>query len=98
MFWCTCRHTTRFVLVYITFLPLALWPNLQFATLIFAPMITFLLTGIELIGIRIENPFYIFPMAAYCATIHRNVMYLAADWAAGNYVCSFHALYCITLL
>lgn len=80
------RHTTRFVLIYIVFLPLALWRHLNYYTIGVAPLITFLLAGIENIGVMIENPMRIMPMAAYCATIHGNVMFVGGDWAAGNFV------------
>ena len=80
------RHTTRFVLVYIVFLPLALWRHLDYFTIAVAPLIAFLLAGIENIGVQIENPMRILPMAAYCATIQSNVMLVGGDWAAGNFV------------
>jgi predicted membrane chloride channel (bestrophin family) len=74
-------------MVFITFLPIAMWRHLQYATIALSPLIAFLLAGVEYIGIMIENPMRILPMAAYCASIHTSVMYVGADWAAGNYVC-----------
>jgi hypothetical protein len=38
-----CRHTTRFILIYTAFLPLALWKDIEWATLAVAPTITLLL-------------------------------------------------------
>ena len=73
-------------MIYIAFLPLALWRHLHYYTLAGAPLIAFLLCGVENIGIMIENPMRIMPMAAYCATIHGNVMYVGGDWAAGNFL------------
>lgn len=63
-----------------------MWRHLQFSTIFFAPVVAFLLAGVENIGIMIENPMRILPMAAYCASIHTSIMYVGADWAAGNYV------------
>jgi predicted membrane chloride channel (bestrophin family) len=77
-------------MLYITFLPLGLWQHLGYATVAVAPMIAFLLAGIENIGIMIENPMRILPMAAFCVTIQYNVMDVGADWAAGNHVRIFH--------
>jgi hypothetical protein len=39
----SCRHTTLFVIVYVAGLPLAMWPTLGWATVIVAPLTTFLL-------------------------------------------------------
>jgi hypothetical protein len=89
-----CRHSNRFVLAYVTFLPLALWNHLSWATIVVAPVITFLLAGIENIGVMIENPMRILPMAAYCTTIHSNILCVAAAWASEEYVrpdAPFHA-------
>jgi hypothetical protein len=45
-----CRHTTRFILVYIVFLPFALWRQLGFVSLAVGPLVALLLCGIENIG------------------------------------------------
>lgn len=42
------------LLVYVTFLPLALWPKLHWATLAVAPLIALLLCGIENIGVHVR--------------------------------------------
>ena len=46
----------RFVLVYTTALPLALWSRIGWLTVFVAPLVAFLLIGIENIGNQIENP------------------------------------------
>lgn len=78
------RHTVRFLMVYITFLPLALWANLGWATLPTASLIAFLLSGIENIGIRIENPMLVLPMAAFCFTIQSNVLDMSKTWRSAQ--------------
>lgn len=45
-----CRHTHRFLLTYITFLPFALWPLYQWVTLPIMAVMAFLLLGVENIG------------------------------------------------
>lgn len=81
-----CRHTTRFVLIYVSFLPLALWASLDWATIIVAPTIALLLAGIENIGVMIENPMKVMPMAAFCTVIHANVLGIGSAWAHGDEV------------
>lgn len=74
------------MLMYVTFVPLALWASINWATLIVGPLTAFLLAGIENIGIMIENPMQILPMAAFCTVIHADVLGVASDWAHGDYV------------
>ena len=53
--WMTCRHTTRFVIAYVAFLPLGLWRHCSYWTLAVAPLITFMLAGIENIGVQVRQ-------------------------------------------
>jgi hypothetical protein len=88
--WCcqccafACRHTTRFILIYIFFMPLVLWKYLEWGVYFVAPMITLLLAGIDNIGVHIENPILILPMSAYCHVIHDNLIVAASDWSLNN--------------
>ena len=50
-----CRHTTRFILIYIIFLPVALWRHLGYVSLIAGPLLALLLCGIENIGARLAH-------------------------------------------
>ena len=79
-----CRHTTRFILIYTFFMPIVLWRNLEWGVFFVAPLITLLLAGIDNIGMHIENPFRILPMAAYCRVIQENIAIAACDWASEN--------------
>lgn len=45
-----CRHTHRFLFVYLTFLPVALWPLYEWFTLPIMAVLTLLLVGLENIG------------------------------------------------
>mmetsp|Transcript_36209 Transcript_36209/g.61062 ORF Transcript_36209/g.61062 Transcript_36209/m.61062 type:complete len:405 (+) Transcript_36209:242-1456(+) len=67
------RHTVRYLMIWVTFLPLALWPSLDWVSIIVTPIIVFLLMGLENIGIQIEEPFRILPILVYCNSITDNV-------------------------
>lgn len=58
------RHTTRCLIIWLTVMPYALWGNLGWATLVVAPLISFLLAGINEIGIDVEEPFSLLPLEA----------------------------------
>ncbi|EFN52998.1 hypothetical protein CHLNCDRAFT_137443 [Chlorella variabilis] len=60
------RHTSRFIICYITFLPFALWSYLEWLLLPTMVVLTFLLLGIENIGIQIENPVRVLPLHSFC--------------------------------
>lgn len=60
-----CRHTSRLLVTFVTFLPFALWEGLQWLTIPTVAVLTFLLVGIENIGIQIEEPFRILPLRSF---------------------------------
>ena len=53
---CACRHTLRFMVTWLVFLPWALWEDCQWLTIPITGIITFLLLGIENIGIQVWSP------------------------------------------
>ncbi|GIL84971.1 hypothetical protein Vretimale_9823 [Volvox reticuliferus] len=63
------RHTSRYLMIYLTACPLVLWPSLGWWTLIAAVLITFLLLGTENIGVQIEEPFRVLPLDDMCRGI-----------------------------
>ncbi|PRW20392.1 UPF0187 chloroplastic [Chlorella sorokiniana] len=67
------RHTSRFMIIWLTLLPFALWDSVGWATVPLAVIVAFLLLGIEEIGVSIEEPFSILPLDALCDTIEANV-------------------------
>ena len=79
------RHTSRFLAVFLLFLPFGLWPAMasswnHWTTVPAADMIAFFLLGIEEIGIQIEEPFSVLPIEAFCngaiaATMEQMVNY-----------------------
>lgn len=65
------RHTARFLTVFLSLLPLALWEPMKaswnhWATIPSTFFLALFLFGIEEIGIQIEEPFGILPLEALC--------------------------------
>ena len=57
-----CRHTSRFLVIYVTFMPFTLWRACGWGCVPASVIIAFLLLGIEEIGVQIEEPFGILPL------------------------------------
>lgn len=75
------RHTSRFLVIWLAVLPFLLFSSCKFATAPVAAIVSFLLLGIEEIGVQIEEPFSILPLDAICNRI-KNVlaeMYFQAE-------------------
>lgn len=68
------RHTSRFLVIWSGFLPFALWHECQWLTPFVSVIVTFLLLGVENIGVQIEQPFSVLPMEQFCATIRANII------------------------
>ncbi|KAK9904842.1 hypothetical protein WJX75_003620 [Coccomyxa subellipsoidea] len=60
------RHTSRFLVMWLAFLPFSLWDACHWVTIPAAGIIAFLLLGIEEIGVQIEEPFGILPLEQFC--------------------------------
>ncbi|PSC74369.1 UPF0187 chloroplastic [Micractinium conductrix] len=67
------RHTSRFMMIFLSLLPFALWESCRWATVPAVTIISFLLLGIEEIGVTIEEPFSILPLEQLCDVIEKNV-------------------------
>ena len=74
-----CRHTHRFILVYITFLPFAFWSLFGWFTLPIMAVFTFLLCGVENVGVQIEEPHRVLPLNQICASGLRALRFMMAD-------------------
>ncbi|PSC74666.1 UPF0187 chloroplastic [Micractinium conductrix] len=61
------RHTSRFMVIWLSCLPLCLWNSCGWGTVPLTVVISFLLLGIEEIGVAIEEPFSIMPLHEMCA-------------------------------
>lgn len=51
------RHTSRFLLLWLIVLPMALWSSVGWAIIPITGLVAMLLLGIEEIGVQIEEPF-----------------------------------------
>ena len=50
-----------------------LWNEVHWASLLFAPALTFLLFAIDEIGVQLEEPFSVLPLAQICDKVRANV-------------------------
>lgn len=73
------RHTSRFLVLWLTFLPFVTWQELVWWSLPVCMMISFLLFGIEEIGMQIEEPFGILALDNYCEDVEAAIDQAAAD-------------------
>jgi len=64
------RHTSRFLILFLLLLPFGLWKAdsswNHWLTIPMADVISFLLLGIEELGIQLEEPFSVLPLEALC--------------------------------
>lgn len=67
------RHTSRFLIIYLTFLPFALFAFANWATIPVMPVLAFLMSGIENIGIHIEQPMMVLPIRALAKSSQQTV-------------------------
>ena len=81
----SCRHTSRFLVIWLCFLPFTLWRACHWVMVPAAVTIAFLLLGVEEIGVQIEEPFGILPLGQSPACSHL----LCPPWCP---FCSFHFL------
>ncbi|GFR51462.1 hypothetical protein Agub_g13871 [Astrephomene gubernaculifera] len=63
------RHTSRYLMIYLTACPIVLWSSMGWWTPLTAVLITFLLMGTENIGVQIEEPFRVLPLDDMCRGI-----------------------------
>ncbi|EFN53422.1 hypothetical protein CHLNCDRAFT_136634 [Chlorella variabilis] len=78
------RHTSRFMMIWLTLLPFSLWDNCGWASVPLCGIIAFLLLGIEEIGVSIEEPFSILPLEVICDIIEANVRELRSIHAGSH--------------
>jgi putative membrane protein len=73
------RHTARFLFVWLTTLPFALWPSCGWAAIPLTGVIAGVLGGIEEIGVQCEEPFGILPLEVIAGRITADVTYAIND-------------------
>ncbi len=67
------RHTTRFLFLWLTFLPLSIYKLCGWATIPTTLIIAFVLLGIEEIGVIKEEPFSVLPLEKYTREVEKDV-------------------------
>ena len=67
------RHTSRFMIVWLSLLPFALWETCGWGMVPLTVAISLLTLGVEEIGVIIEEPFSVLPLERICATIASDV-------------------------
>jgi predicted membrane chloride channel (bestrophin family) len=67
------RFTGRSLMVWLGTLPLALWPLMGWATVPAMFVLSYVVLGIDEIGVEIEEPFAILPLQALCEAVRRDV-------------------------
>lgn len=78
------RHTSRFLVIYLSALPLGLWSGCHWATIPLAMVIAFLLLGIEEIGVQIEEPFGLLPLEDLCHEIEGDLFGMLRESTAAK--------------
>ncbi|CAL8464537.1 g4072 [Coccomyxa elongata] len=83
----TCeRHTSRFLVMWLAFLPFSLWDACHWVTIPASGIIAFLLLGIEEIGVQIEEPFGILPLEQICDLAEDEIRHQRTDTTVQNIV------------
>ena len=67
------RHTSRSLMIWLLTLPFALWPVMDLATVPATFLMTFLMLGIDEIGVQIEEPFAVLPVRPLVEVCERDV-------------------------
>lgn len=73
------RHTSRFLFLWLTCLPFALWPTVGWFTIPCAALIAGSLLKIDEIGMQIEEPFSLLPLDVIAGRIQTDVMSTLGD-------------------
>ncbi|GMH38209.1 hypothetical protein BSKO_06093 [Bryopsis sp. KO-2023] len=80
------RHTARFLLLWLTFLPFGLWTTIGWGMVPCNILVAALLLAIEEIGVQIEEPFGILALEGICAKLRKNVHDLIDDAGSSEQV------------
>ncbi|KIY97796.1 hypothetical protein MNEG_10166 [Monoraphidium neglectum] len=74
----SCRHTTRFMALWLLLLPLALWAKCGWGCVPAAALVSLALLTIEAIGVSLEEPFSILALEQICERLGTGIANLAA--------------------
>lgn len=73
------RQTSRFLYIWAVIFPFAFWHEVEWAALLFAPLLTYLLYAIDDIGEQYDRPFTAMPLAQMCGRITRDCQEVVAQ-------------------
>jgi len=76
------RHTSRFLTAWALLLPLGLWDTEHSQALVVTPLITFLLFGVDQIGVQLEQPFTVLPLERLMDKVKRDAVEQAGRHAS----------------
>ncbi|GLI62951.1 hypothetical protein VaNZ11_005805 [Volvox africanus] len=84
------RHTSRFLILWLLWLPLALWGKVGWCVVPVEAVMTYLLLGIDEIAIQMEEPFGILPLENMCEAVQQSVEQLSSmDHTVQDVVASY---------
>ena len=63
------RHTSRILLMWLVFMPIALYTEIKLYALLVSPVLVLVLFGIDAIGVELEEPFALLPLSTMCDCI-----------------------------
>ncbi|GLC41094.1 hypothetical protein PLESTB_000943600 [Pleodorina starrii] len=67
------RHTSRFLILWLLWLPMALWGKVGWCVVPVEAVMTYLLLGIDEIAIQMEEPFGILPLENMCEAAQQSI-------------------------
>eukprot|EP00775_Hariotina_reticulata_P001604 gene1604-1944_t len=67
------RHTSRFMFLWLSAMPFAMWDEVHWMVVPLTAAISYLLLGIDEIGVQIEEPFGILPLEDVCVDIQAEI-------------------------
>lgn len=79
------RHTSRSLMLWLLTLPFALWPAMKLATVPAVFLVTYLMLGIDEIGVQIEEPFAVLPVKPLAEVCERDVRELDKQLELGAF-------------
>ena len=79
------RHTSRSLMLWLLTLPFALWPAMKLVTIPAVFLVTYLMLGIDEIGVQIEEPFAVLPVKPLAEVCERDVRELDKQLELGAF-------------
>eukprot|EP00198_Chlamydomonas_reinhardtii_P001358 XP_001690694.1 predicted protein [Chlamydomonas reinhardtii] len=84
------RHTSRFLVLWLLWLPIALWGKVSWGVVPVEAILCYLLLGIDEIAIQMEEPFGILPLENFCDAVQQSVEQVASmDHGVQDVVASY---------